>query len=63
MGDPMKDTKKRKKVKKNKNLSYYFSHYFNKRSLRTIWGKHWEIFITVIVGLIIGVFILPKLFR
>jgi len=50
---------RREKRGKSRNIS----DYLDKKYLISIWRKHWEIIITIIVGLIIGVFILPKLFR
>jgi len=50
---------RREKREKSRNIS----DYLDKKYLISIWEKHWEIFIALILGLIVGVFILPKLFR
>jgi hypothetical protein len=34
-----------------------------KKKMQKYWSKHWEIIIAAILGLIVGGFILPKLFR
>jgi hypothetical protein len=51
--------KKREKREKSRPISYYLRRDY----LESVWTKHWEIIITVILGLIIGVFVLPMFFR
>jgi LPS O-antigen subunit length determinant protein (WzzB/FepE family) len=54
------ETKTRREKRKKKRS---ISGYFDKRYLKSLWDEHWEIIITVILGLIVGVFILPTFFR
>jgi hypothetical protein len=50
---------RREKRGKNRNIS----DYLDKKYLISILRKYREIIIALILGLIVGVFILPKLFR
>jgi hypothetical protein len=50
---------RREKRKKSRPVSEYFKRDY----LRRMWKKHWEIIVTAIAALIIGILFIPMIMR